>query len=487
MLKNIKQYSYDVNTDDFDELCSIAKDYNRARNYIYSRYSGIKSYNIIKKSRKNIRDVWTKSGKIDEWNINSRYIRNAIEVCAANIKTSWTQTLDDVREHINKNEKDDRVSHFMYTILKYDNYLFKVLNKEDVVIKHFDDISNNKKKKIYSKIRRLIRDNKPTISKARSLSMQLDEAMYSYENGYIKIMSNTKNKRLCFKVNTNYRFKGNICLKIMHDRIVISRAIDIETKPIEYEQNIIAIDRNKINMFDTNNAHSYGEWFGELSDVHSDLLYEVNKKRQPYHSKIKELENKENKTEKDIQKINNIKKFNLGKVKYDKRKNRFDENMRKYINSTIKDLINKENPKEIVVERLDFTVPNKNKSKKKRFSKKTNRKLSSWAKGIVIDRLKYNTELNEIKLTEVNAAYTSQECPFCHHLGEKRNDIFYCPNRQCEANVGVHSGHMAAKVILQRSSDKEITLKTKHKDVKKILLKRLEEIKKPIQPRPNDT
>lgn len=59
----------------------------------------------------------------------------------------------------------------MFTILKYDDYLYKVLNTKKVVIKNFDDISNTKKKTIYSKIRRLIRAKKPSISKSKKLTM----------------------------------------------------------------------------------------------------------------------------------------------------------------------------------------------------------------------------------------------------------------------------------------------------------------------------
>ena len=168
--------------------------------------------------------------------------------------------------------------------------------------------------------------------------------------------------------------------------------------------------------------------------------------------------------------IFNINKFNLGTVKYNKEKNRLQEEMRKHVNISVNELITKESPKEIAVEELNFNG-------RKKYSKKINRVLSTWTKGYIQQRIDYKTELNNIKQITVNAAYTSQICPNCQHFGVKRNDMFYCSNNNCGLNGGVNSGHVAAEVILQRSYDKDITTYTPYRKVKSILQKRLEENK----------
>jgi len=478
--KNIKQYVFDTKTKDFKEIVEISKVYIRAKNYVYSSFSGVRSYLIIQNPRKNIRDVWTENGFIDNWSINRRYIRNAIDDAASNIKTSWTQTKKAVRQYITDNEKDDKVIHLVNTILKNDKYFYNVLNKVEFILpKKFRDMTNTKQ--IFSKIRRLVRKYKPNISRSKKLSIQIDEEMYSYNNGYIEIMSNTKYKRLKLKVNTEKRFTGCIRLVIAEDKITISKAKDIKPKPIKYEKERIGIDRNYVNAIDTNTNNSYGLDFNELTKNYSDGLHEINQKRQVLWNRVKELKEKPNKTKKDLKLIYNITNFNLGKKKYERKKNRAKEEIKKLINKSITETIEKEKPKEIAVERLNFTSKRKSK-----FSKRVKRLLSTWMKGLVIERLKYKTEEKGIELIEVNAAYTSQECSRCHHFGVKRNDIFYCSNENCENSKGVHSGHEAARVILQRSYDDDIKLTNSAKKVKEILNERLCIIK-PTQPRPNDS
>lgn len=61
------------------------------------------------------------------------------------------------------------------------------------------------------------------------------------------------------------------------------------------------------------------------------------KKRQFYYELIKNTKNKN--------KIARITKFNLGKKKYNKKKNRLQEEIIKMVNVAIKDLIKTEQPK----------------------------------------------------------------------------------------------------------------------------------------------
>jgi len=461
MFKNTNQYSFDYNKSDYDDLISIAKKYRNVKNYVYSSFSGIHSYLKVYNQRKDIRDVWTKNGFIDTWGISRRYIRNAIEDAVSDIKVSWKQTLKKTRKDINKSKLNKEEKIFAYTILKNKLFLFNVLTQIEFDVDKFDDIDKLKMLKL---IRRLIRKNKPRISNTKKLSMLIDNEMYSYDSENILITSSVKNKRFKFKVNTNDRYTGSIRIVIEDDRIRFSNSITIKTKTIDYEQERIGVDKNYINCFDTNNETSYGLKLNDKIVSLSDKLQAKNSKRQFYHNKITD--------EKDLKKINNIKKFNLGKKKYNKTKNALQEEIRKHVNQAVNKMILTEKPKEIVMEKLDFT----SKAKKIR-KKRINRLLSTWTKGYLQERVEYKSEQNNIKIIDCNAAYTSQECPSCHDFGHKTNDIFYCDNHKCDNHEGVNSGHSAAKVVLQRSYDKDINLFTTYKNVKTILTKRLEELK----------
>lgn len=368
-----------------------------------------------------------------------------------------------------KHIKDEKHRHLMFYVLKSNSLLFNVLNNIPIDVKGFDEIPN--KQLIYNRIKTIIRKYKTIIPYSNKLSMQLDESMYKYKNGYIYIMSNVKGKRLKLKVNTNVEFKGNIRVNINKNTITISKAIDTKHKNINFLSDSIGIDKNFINCIDTNTENSYGINFNKQITIFSDSLQEQNTKRQYYKSKVYKLRNLDNPTAKDKLKIENIIKYNLGDVKYNKKKNRLKENLRKLINKSINETINTEKPKEIVIENLNFT------SKRKKYNKRTNRLLNTWFKGELNNRIKYKTTQYNINLIEVNAAYTSQECSLCHHIGEKRKDIFYCSNSNCMNNKGVHSGHEAAKVILQRKSDHNIKLFHTPYIVKNILQKRMVELK----------
>lgn len=87
--------------------------------------------------------------------------------------------------------------------------------------------------------------------------------------------------------------------------------------------------------------------------------------------------------------------------------------------------------------------------------------------------------MHNINIEEINAAYTSQMCSNCGFFFNKRisdNDTFNCIN--CDKGVNVHCN--SANIVLNRLSDKEITLYTPYLKVKKILLdrnKRMQELK----------
>ena len=485
--KTIKQYCFDYKKEQYEQLVYLAKKYCKIKNYVYSKYSGINSVSLIYNHNKLIRDVWTENKFIDNWEIPRRFVRNAIDDSIANIKTNWTQTILKTKNELKRNKKINKEQkHFCFYILKAKPLLGEVLIKNHIkeCPNKFDKIKN--KKELYRTICRLIRKHKPTISKTKSLSMQFDSEMYSYSNGFINLSCMEKNKRMSLKTNTQDIFDGTIRIKILHDRIVIHRAIKIKTKKNNNPTKEIGIDKNYITVIDTSTENTYGVDFNKLQTKTSDILQDQNKKRAFYYNKIREL-NKSDKKE-DKSKSNRIKKNNLGFIKYNRKKNRFDEELRKMINQSLNDFITEEKPTEIICENLDFAYNNKNKKRTKR----TKRLLNSWTKGYVQERLEYKSKTNKINITKVNAAYTSQTCSKCGGFGERRGNNFYCQNR----GKGVHSGHNSGLNVLNRKNDKEITLYTPYREVKTILVRRLSDslrceknhIKdEPSQPRPHES
>ena len=113
------------------------------------------------------------------------------------------------------------------------------------------------------------------------------------------------------------------------------------------------------------------------------------------------------------------------------------------LNTALNLLVNIHTPAEIVVERLDFRLPG--------LSRRLNRIITNCGRGVFKSKLEDLQQKFGIKLADVNAAYTSQECVRCHFVdrgNRKSQSEFRC----------LHCGHTAhadvngAKVVTARRS-----------------------------------
>jgi len=486
-IKNIRQY-LEVSTSDKNQIYTIFNNYVNAKNYIYSRYSGIKSINIINNHKKEIRDIWTQSDFIDIWGINRRFIRNAIDDAVANIKSNWSNLKIKLRKIINKNKNLSKTDkHYINYILKSDKLLYNVLNKIEFKIEKFEGLNV---KKLNKYINRIVRKYKPNISNSKKLTMIIDSEMYSYKDNTFMLMGLVKNKRILLKPNNNKIFDSSLRLTYNQNNntITVNKAEKNKVKYLTQNTEIIGIDKNYINVIDTSKETSYGIGLNDKQKHYTNVIKNINSKRNYYRRKLKENHG-------DKKKIDNINKNNLGVKKYNKVKNKFKEEIKKVINKAINDFIEIDKPKIIVVEDLTFVYSKHSNRVKKQSGyinrgKKVNLYLSGWLKGYIQERLEYKGKIHNIEIKEINAAYTSQICNHTGNLGYRKGELFYCQ----KGDKGVHSGHNAAKNILDRYYDKEILLDMTAKDVKAIIEKRLVDknidvrdniyVDKPNQPRP---
>ena len=469
MYKNINIYVSDI--DNKQELLLIASKYNKVKDYVYSRYNGINSILTIQNSNKLIRDEWTKSGFIDDWNISRRYVRSAIEDAITNIKTNLINTKARVRKDLynlsttlTKEEK-----HFINYVLKSNILLHEVLTTKQVTVDKFNDLD---KPKLIRLINRLYRKNYPSKSKSKAVSIKLDQEMYTYKDNTLYITGLIKGKRLELTLNTLTTLTGNIRISIKDNKIIVSKSIKQKIRQ-NLNENIIGIDKNFVNTFDTNTNNSYGLNLNKIQMKYTNLLSDKDKKRNYYYDLIK----------KNKKLTDKIKRNNLGHIKRNRVKNKLKEELKKHINLSVKELIKNEKPKEIVVEDLSFVY----KTNKPR-TKKVKLYLSTWMKGYIDERLGWYCELNNIILTKINAAYTSQVCSECGCFGNRIGDNLHFPCGRV-----VNAGFEAGRNILARKYDADISLYTPYLKVKNILNKRLvdktnlcftHELDKPNQPRP---
>lgn len=105
--------------------------------------------------------------------------------------------------------------------------------------------------------------------------------------------------------------------------------------------------------------------------------------------------------------------------------------------------LSKEQVKEIVVEKLDFRNLN--------LSHKMNRLLTRTGRAAVETKLKRIQELDGVTVTEINPAYTSQQCSHCGYTARdnrQTRDLFCC---KC-CGTTLHADINASRNILSRRS-----------------------------------
>ncbi|HHD81425.1 MAG TPA: hypothetical protein ENK99_07570, partial [Campylobacterales bacterium] len=129
--------------------------------------------------------------------------------------------------------------------------------------------------------------------------------------------------------------------------------------------------------------------------------------------------------------------------KYKKLINKIKAYLKNEINRVINRIIKNNRPKEIIVERLNFSSP--------KLSKKLNRIINNFGKKIIEEKFKSIEEKFGIIVTQVNPAYTSQECHKCGYVDKKNRKSqakFICGFCGKKQNADINS----SKNILARSS-----------------------------------
>ena len=99
----VKQNAYFTNPTDEFIVNELVERVQNARNYLYSRLSGINSYLEIQKPKK-IRDKWVKDQKlVEQFKLPARYWKLVLEDVCANIKSLWSNTCNKIKEVAKEN------------------------------------------------------------------------------------------------------------------------------------------------------------------------------------------------------------------------------------------------------------------------------------------------------------------------------------------------------------------------------------------------
>ena len=211
-----------------------------------------------------------------------------------------------------------------------------------------------------------------------------------------------------------------IRINIVNNKVKFFIILEKEMKNFTPEVECIGVDFGIKNLF----AVSTGDLFGK----------EFGKKINDYDNKIIKLRSSLDKQNIPVRKSKRYRTL--------KRKAR--EYIKNEINRNINKIVKNIKPEKIIFEKIDFRYSN--------ISKKMNRILSNCGRKILKQKIvMIQFEDFNIKVEEVNPAYSSQECNRCgfvHSSNRINRNKFRCKN----CNFEKHSDINAARNLIKRSS-----------------------------------
>ena len=449
-----------------DEILLIGTIQRNIKNYVWSRYSGIGS--LLKQSGWTIRDELIQRDLLSK-KITKTFSRVAIEKSASTIKANWTTTKKKVKKAIAQNEnltKDDK--RYLYLCLKHTPTLYNILNykKVDYQTDYLKDLKVDVHR-LNNLLRRYVRRYK-TKSYTNKANIILTSSLYKFDlnNKNFALTGKKKHSRIEISLIGNIpKLKGTLelvknqktnqyYLHVPLDRV-------ISKKQMTDKSEILGLDVGITDLITLSNGSIYGANSTELFYTLSDNL--VNKNRSRLFSYKQKLEQgiliEQDRTKKSIleQKLKNLEDNNLGSKKRISKISKYKSRIVSHINHELNKMIKEEDIEEIVREDLTWS------SKKKNVSKKQRNRFSTWAKGVLLERLSVKLAERGITETIVNPAYTSQVCCKCNHLGNRKGKEFKCSN----CNLSIDADFNASINIKKRKFIKEIDIDTPYKEVKK--------------------
>lgn len=462
--KTVRAYSVRLDDDAYNALNKLFINYGKCRSRFFNELCGINHMNLEFRTQRNLirkQKLGTQYAK--QYDFLGKHWTYALFDTCANINSMWSNLSNTLKVVIRDNDnlnKDER--HLLFFVLnfkglwqgalKYDRQAVYELPKkcQEKYFALLKAVANNRRKAIFSYLRRITRRYKPKPRKngKYNKSMTYDENMYRFIKPSIIQLSSSRSRRTYqIKLTSDWHYgqKGNLNLLLDRNnkRLEFHKLIQTRIHKLKY-QAPLGVDKGESTLLSCSTGNEYGILFGNKLQQEVERLCTANKGRNHDRSK-------------------GILK---GNERYLKAKQRHRAFLDSQISHAVYTMILNEKPSLIVKEDLTFTKT-RLKSKDKTRAK-INRYLNSWLKGKLNERIEYLCAKYGIKLKDINPAYTSQYCPNCGHKFIARYGKHHCLTL-CKNCGEMNANIVAAKNILKRNDDKEINLYTPYKKVKEIL------------------
>lgn len=423
IFKTVYQYNREtVPKADMEKLLEIAKDYNRIKNEVYQRYSGINGLAKIYPGY-TVQNEMTRSGLREGLGMPSVYFYMAIFDALGDVKSMWAHTKNRVETNIRENQNltsEDR--HYLRFVMKQSQCFEAILTGKEMNLAQewqgtYEKVSANVNvHQMDQYLRRQVRRHlkKPHTEAAEGFTVS--PKGYRYGDHGIYISMKEKRKRLFIPLTDNNCYDRQIYIRLHPetDRVTICIPLEIRPKHREGYENIVGLALGMRCMFVTDGGNAYGEQFLEYQSALADYIRE----RVPGHRR-----NAHN---------------NPGKQKLNAGKARLEAALHTYINGEINRMLETEKPKVLYLPKLPG-------ASRAGVNKRINTSVAMWQKGYVKSRLAQKCRERSIELVEVFGKGISSECSGCGSAGEKKDGVFSCRACGLELSERVNAARNALK------------------------------------------
>ena len=458
-MRTIRRQTAKINLGKQGKVVLIAKAYAKEKQHWLQFFQNHANVQYVRDARK-IRNKAVKEKYKSPHGLQGRMWKLALQDAADTMDRYWKSLFDNIKKNIFLNRSFSKEQkHYAYWLLCDYGRLQAALNFS---YPKFKEIAWQERKKVVTYLNKQIRKYKkqyPKVKIARSFAQDANcyEIYTHKEKQYIKIMTLTKNKRIALPLLGSTPIQGNIRIVIDDKHCEIHYTADIKKEKQE-NQEVLGVDFGYTEAFTDSEGTKTGQSFGKIMTESSDVLKGKMQKRHKLHALAKKYQNDPKKQKK----ANNIRRYNLGHIKFNARQKRIRASLAQEINTACNQIFNK-NYGILVTEDLSHSF-------KYTKGRNWNRRLSSWVRGSLKERVSFKALVKGFDHEQVNPAYSSQTCTECDYVGpgNRTGDRFQC---QYCGHVD-DADRVAAKNLKRRRSDPKITRYTPYREVKRILLER---------------
>ncbi len=426
-------HSRDLNRSKYDRLVEIAALCGRVRGDAWQRCSG---WSTAQQSPREIRDDWMAEGY--DWHGLPAVLGRATLLDAlGDIHASREAAKVPVRKAVwRRTEGDEAERHRLYALLKQNRW-----TEDSFLHRH---------------MRKRWKGGTSRVTNQIVLEPGAYTAQVRHGRAWVHMQGMERGQRIAIPLKGTHLPSGTLRILLQDNgQVEVHYAVDetqvCSTRPCGAAT--VGVDKGYTEAYTDSDGKRHGQGLGDLLAAESDARKVKGQRR----NRMRDLEQK-HRDAGNVQKADNILRHNLGNRKWDRRQKQHNARVRDFLCRAAHSVVDRAGT--IACEDLTASMQSA-----KVMHRDTQRRLNGWVKGVMADTLTSISRRRGTALVLVNPAYTSQIDSRTGLLqGTRRWDRFYGLD-----GVVLDADTNAARNILARLYDDEITRYTPFREVKRLL------------------